>query len=460
MTAALPLLIPGLPPGTGPARPAQSAASSDLAGLFALLLAGQQPVPATMVEDAGSSTPAAPALAPTLLAGGAPTVPTTPAAQPTPPMAGASGPAAAVTLPPTAPALPAIPAPAHALLDSDGPPPQPALAPQDGRASAPVAIASAGPTRAAPPPPLTVVGDPHPHPDRARGGPALPLAHTGAIVTRSTIARSPAVPTESTAARPEVGTIAPATDAKPSAAPSGASLQAGAPAHLAGPAPMQPTTRAPAAHGRTVAAPASEARRAHPALLAPASSSPRATATEPAASDASDPPWLEAGREAEGVVSRSEHAMPDPTRAQAPGRPAPPAPVLQIGVHIARAVPARIDRLVVQLEPAALGRVEVRLKFHRDDQVSAVIAAERPDTLDALQRDARLLERGLHQAGLRLDSDGLTFSLKREQAHHQAPEDPWFAPSAGGVADQPLPAAHNQALLHWFQGLRALDIRV
>jgi hypothetical protein len=40
----------------------------------------------------------------------------------------------------------------------------------------------------------------------------------------------------------------------------------------------------------------------------------------------------------------------------------PPAPVFQISMQIAKAVPGRIDRLVVQLEPAALGRVEVRLK--------------------------------------------------------------------------------------------------
>ena len=119
------------------------------------------------------------------------------------------------------------------------------------------------------------------------------------------------------------------------------------------------------------------------------------------------------------MVTRADHAETRGRRA--PARPVAPAPVFQIGMQIAKAAPGRIDRLVVQLEPAALGRVEVRLKFHRNDQVSAVIAAERPDTLDALQRDARLLERSLHQAGLRLDSDGLTFSLKREQAHHQAP---------------------------------------
>ena len=160
-------------------------------------------------------------------------------------------------------------------------------------------------------------------------------------------------------------------------------------------------------------------------------------------------------------MTRADHTIPEAARALVHGRQVAPAPVFQIGVQIAKAVPSRIDRLVVQLEPAALGRVEVRLKFQRNDQVSAVIAAERPDTLDALQRDARLLERSLQQAGLRLDSDGLTFSLKREQAHHQAREDNWFAPSASERADRPLPAARNEPpAVYWFRGLRALDIRV
>ena len=135
--------------------------------------------------------------------------------------------------------------------------------------------------------------------------------------------------------------------------------------------------------------------------------------------------------------------------------------MLQLGVHIARAAPTRVDRLLLQLEPASLGRVEVRLEFHRDNQVSAVIAADRPETLDALQRDVRALERSLHQAGLRLDSDGLTFSLKREQAHDQAHEERPFAPPAGDLGDRPvLPADGHEPPLQWFRGLRALDISV
>jgi hypothetical protein len=367
MTIA-PFLAPVLPSGTSPARPTPGAAPTDLAGLFALLVAGLPPAPA-VAQDAGPSTPAAPALAPALLAGGAPRVPTTPSgAQPTTPAPDAAGSAPAATLAAASSAPPATPAPVQAGLESG---PQPTFAPQDR-----VRVANVRGQRERGAGAVRIVGG-----ERSRRAPVL------------------ATDTPSTTARPEVVAMALATDAKAPSAPNGSSPQAGAPANLADPPPggrSRARLRAHRAFGRF-----------HARL-------------EP------------------GLIARRR----------------------LIGVHIARAVPARIDRLFVQLEPAALGRVEVRLKFHRDDQVSAVIAAERPDTLDALQRDARLLERSLHQAGLRLDSDGLTFSLKREQAHHQPHEDGWLA-SANGIADQPLPAAHDQAPpLHWFQSLRALDIRV
>ena len=73
-----------------------------------------------------------------------------------------------------------------------------------------------------------------------------------------------------------------------------------------------------------------------------------------------------------------------------------------------------------------------------------------------------MLERSLHQAGLRLDSDDLTFSLKREQGHEHARDEHRFAPPAREVGDQPPPASNGTEPLplQWFRGLRALDIRV
>lgn len=91
------------------------------------------------------------------------------------------------------------------------------------------------------------------------------------------------------------------------------------------------------------------------------------------------------------------------------------APNTQVALQIMRAVPQGLDRFSVQLNPAELGSVEIQLDFAEDGHVSALITAERPETLDMLQRDSRALERTLNDTGLQLESGGLSFSLKQEQ---------------------------------------------
>jgi flagellar hook-length control protein FliK len=88
------------------------------------------------------------------------------------------------------------------------------------------------------------------------------------------------------------------------------------------------------------------------------------------------------------------------------------APAEQLGVHIQRAVRDGNSRITVQLNPVDLGQVDVHLDFARDGRVSATILADRPDTLDMLQRDARLLERSLQDAGLQTGSGSLSFDLR------------------------------------------------
>jgi flagellar hook-length control protein FliK len=68
--------------------------------------------------------------------------------------------------------------------------------------------------------------------------------------------------------------------------------------------------------------------------------------------------------------------------------------------------------MTVDLQPAELGRVEIKLDVDKDKKVSATIVADRPATLDLLQRDAKALERALQQAGLQADSGSLSFSLR------------------------------------------------
>jgi len=65
----------------------------------------------------------------------------------------------------------------------------------------------------------------------------------------------------------------------------------------------------------------------------------------------------------------------------------------------------------IRLDPPELGRVDVRLELGPDKRVSAILSAERTETLAELQRSARDLERALQEAGLDLSEDGLSFNL-------------------------------------------------
>jgi len=93
------------------------------------------------------------------------------------------------------------------------------------------------------------------------------------------------------------------------------------------------------------------------------------------------------------------------------GQPAQPA-AEQIAVRISRAVQQGADRITLQLKPGSLGHIRVELEIGPDNRLIAVIAAERPETLDLLQRDARALERALNEAGLKTDSGSLSFNLR------------------------------------------------
>lgn len=102
-------------------------------------------------------------------------------------------------------------------------------------------------------------------------------------------------------------------------------------------------------------------------------------------------------------------------RAMQPARPAvlPQQVTNQISVQIEKAVKDGMDRINIQLRPESLGRVDVRLELANDGRVQATITADRPETLEMLQKDARGLERSLADAGLKTDTSSLSFSLRQ-----------------------------------------------
>ena len=110
----------------------------------------------------------------------------------------------------------------------------------------------------------------------------------------------------------------------------------------------------------------------------------------------------------------------------------------QVAVQIHKAANAGQDRINIRLYPADLGRVEVRLEWADDGALRAVISAERSDTLDLLQRDSRALDRALQDAGLKTDSDSLSFDLRSHAERRDT-----AAEAGGDVLEQSDPEHYD-----------------
>ncbi|MEG3144363.1 flagellar hook-length control protein FliK [Sphingomonas sp. RT2P30] len=101
-----------------------------------------------------------------------------------------------------------------------------------------------------------------------------------------------------------------------------------------------------------------------------------------------------------------------------------------VGVEIARRISAGGEELVVRLEPAELGRIEVRMSFDDRGGLRAMIAADSPVALDMLRRDSAELSRSLSDAGIRSDAQSLRFQNDGSgsgSGSGNQPRSPWLA---------------------------------
>lgn len=120
--------------------------------------------------------------------------------------------------------------------------------------------------------------------------------------------------------------------------------------------------------------------------------------------------------------------------------PTPPPvrsmPVAQLGMFVAQAAAREISHLVVRLEPAALGRVEITLRFKDDGRVAASFRAQQGDALQALRAEAPAFARLFAEQGIELAPGGLDFGMMQERdrpAGEGADPQPATA-TAGGTA--------------------------
>ncbi len=162
------------------------------------------------------------------------------------------------------------------------------------------------------------------------------------------------------------------------------------------------------------------AHKQNPNLPLQATPGPSQAAIAATAQQQADPAAPQGGNGS--ITGLSAAGGPGQTQGQHAARTIQHSPVLQqpvaqqVAVQISRAVSEGQNRFDISLHPQELGKVKVKLEIGHDGRVLATVAAERPETLAMLRRDAFALEQALQNAGLNPDGGSLQFSLSGEQA--------------------------------------------
>lgn len=139
-------------------------------------------------------------------------------------------------------------------------------------------------------------------------------------------------------------------------------------------------------------------------------SPPQPAAPAPAAAQAAATP-LPAFDPLAAAAPQGASQTGDPTATEHRARAA--AIGEDVGIAIVRhADSGSGDVLVIRLDPAELGKIEVRLRMDEARQLSAEVTADQPATLDLLRRDSDNLTRALNDAGFRADDQSLRFDSR------------------------------------------------
>lgn len=94
-------------------------------------------------------------------------------------------------------------------------------------------------------------------------------------------------------------------------------------------------------------------------------------------------------------------------------------PVSGLAMEIAASVKSGKTSFEIRLDPAELGRIDVRIDIDRHGQVTSHLTVERAETLSTLRQDANQLQRALDNAGLQTGNNGLQFSLRDQSSQGQ-----------------------------------------
>lgn len=127
-----------------------------------------------------------------------------------------------------------------------------------------------------------------------------------------------------------------------------------------------------------------------------------------------------------GPQSTHTSASPvDRAAATAHGRPGAHlgTPADQVAMKMSATAKDGGGKVTIRLSPEELGKVDIKMEISKDGLVRAVVAVDRPETLELLQRDAKGLERVLQNAGLQTDGESLEFDLRGDGGQYAGDAD-------------------------------------
>ena len=169
---------------------------------------------------------------------------------------------------------------------------------------------------------------------------------------------------------------------------------------------------------------------------------------------------------AQGLTDRAAQTA----KADAPAQPAGhqrlsgPQFAERIGLTIARAADSGVDQVSIRLNPRELGRIDVKMELGQDGRMNLTVTADRPDTLDQLQRNMRDLERSLNDAGFDTSAGDLNFSLRQDQSSNDQAGGTGGNGTLGdgepGLDESGIQAEDGMIITHHSDGTMVVDLFV
>lgn len=116
-------------------------------------------------------------------------------------------------------------------------------------------------------------------------------------------------------------------------------------------------------------------------------------------------------------------------------------PLNGLALQIAVTAQSGKSRFEIRLDPAELGRIDVRIDVDRHGQLTSHLTVEKPETLAMLRQDAPQLQRALDNAGFKTGDGGLQFSLRDQSGQNGGNEASRNAPRLIISEEDSVPAA-------------------